>query len=185
MLLSIAAFIGSALAIGLFYHAWQSNQIVFKRIAKLGALALMFGALMLWVEQYGPELGTCYAVVAFSLQAWSWIYFARQRIDKDIKRVSLPFVGGLTQPRFAVCVNALIKAAACVGLSAVCAMLVTVVWTTTLSMSKVNQIALGIYTMPILWGAAAYWLCADSKLWRPVCVLSGLSGLSYLFIYSV
>lgn len=182
---SIAAFIGSAMAIGLFYRAWQSNLIAFKRIAKLGALVLMFGSFMLWVKQHGPELGICYGVVAFSLQAWSWIYFARQRIDKDIKRVSLPFVGDLPQPRLAVCVNALIKAAACVGLSAVCAMLVTVVWTTALNMSKVNQIALGIYTMPVLWGAASYWLCADSKLWRPICALSGLSVLSYLFIYSV
>lgn len=185
MWVSIAAFIGSAMAIGLFYRAWQSNHIAFKLIAKLGALALMFGSFMLWVQQHGPELGICYGVVAFSLQAWSWIYFARQRIDKDIKRISLPFVGGLTQPRLALCANALIKAAACVGLSAVCAMLVTVIWTTALNMSKVNQIALGIYTMPILWGAAAYWLCADSKVWRPICVLAGLSALSYLFIYSV
>lgn len=185
MWMSIAAFIGSAMAIGLFYRAWQSNLIAFKCIAKLGALALMFGSFMLWGQQHGPELGICYGVVAFSLQAWSWIYFARQRIDKDIKRISLPFVSGITQPRLVICVNALIKAAACVGLSAVCAMLVTVIWTTALNMSKVNQIALGIYTMPILWGAAAYWLCADSKLWRPICVLAGLSALSYLFIYSV
>ncbi|WP_017446025.1 hypothetical protein [Gayadomonas joobiniege] len=183
--LSIAASVASALAIGLFYLAWQNNHVAFKRIAKLAALALMFAALFLWVEQHGPELGTCYAVVAFSLQAWGWIYFARQRIDKNIKRVTLPFVGGFAKPNAAECANTIVKVAACIGLSGVCAMLVTVVWTTTLSLSKVNQIALGIYTMPILWGAAVYWLCAENKLWRPVCILSVLSGLSYLFIYSV
>ncbi|MEC7632104.1 MAG: hypothetical protein VYA33_01460 [Pseudomonadota bacterium] len=185
MLLSIAAFLGSALAIGLFYRAWQSTQIAFKRIAKLSALLLMLASLSLWVTEYGPELGTCYAVVAFSLQAWSWIYLARQRISKDVKRVDLPFASGLTTPSTAIAFNALVKLLGSVFLSAVCAMLVTVVWTTALSMSKVNQIALGIYTMPLLWGFGAYWLCADSKLWRPVGVLSVLSALSYFYLYSI
>tara|TARA_R110002012_G_scaffold273686_1_gene459754 strand:+ start:2209 stop:2766 length:558 start_codon:yes stop_codon:yes gene_type:complete len=185
MLYSIAAFVGSALAIGLFYRAWQSNQLAFKRVAKLVALGFMLVSLNLWVHEYGPELGVCYAVVAFSLQAWSWIFLARQRIDKDIKRIDFPFVKGLGMPGRVESVNAIIKILACVFLSAVCAMLVTVVWTTALSIGKVNLIALGIYSMPVLWGAAAYWLCADSKLWRPVLVLSGLSVLSYISIYSV
>ena len=109
MLLSIAAFLGSALAIGLFYRAWQSTQIAFKRIAKLSALLLMLASLSLWITEYGPELGTCYAVVAFSLQAWSWIYLARQRISKDVKRVDLPFASGLTTPSTAIAFSALVK----------------------------------------------------------------------------
>ena len=124
-------------------------------------------------------------MVAFSLQAWSWIYLARQRISKDVKRVNLPFASGLTTPSTSIAFNALVKLLGSVFLSAICAMLVTVVWTTALSMSKVNQIALGIYTMPLLWGCGAYWLCADSKLWRPVGVLSVLSALSYFYLYSI
>lgn len=69
MLLSIAAFLGSTLAIGLFYRAWQSTHVAFKRLAKLSALLLMYMSLNFWVTQYGFELGTCYAVIAFSLQA--------------------------------------------------------------------------------------------------------------------
>ena len=118
MLLSIAAFLGSALAIGLFYRAWQSTQIAFKRISKLSALLLMLASLSLWVTEYGPELGTCYAVVAFSLQAWSWIYLARQRISKDVKRVNLPFASGLTTPSTSIAFNALVKLLGSVFLSA-------------------------------------------------------------------
>ena len=64
-------------------------------------------------------------------------------------------------------------------------MLLTVVWTTTLPMDKVDQIAFGIYTMPVLWGAFVYWLCADNTEWRPVISVSVIGALSYLLIYSV
>ncbi len=185
MLLSIAAFLGSALAIGLFYRAWKSTQIAVKRLAKLSALLLMLASLSLWVTEYGPELGTCYAVVAFSLQAWSWIYLARRRISKNVKRVDLPFVASVSPPSTTTVLKASVKLLGVVFLSAICAMLVTVVWTTALNMSKVNQIALGIYTMPVLWGCSAYWLCADSKLWRPVGVISALTAVSYFYLYSV
>lgn len=185
MLLSIAAFLGSALAIGLFYRAWKSTQIAVKRLAKLSALLLMLASLSLWVTEYGPELGTCYAVVAFSLQAWSLIYLARRRISKNVKRVDLPFVASVSSPSTTTVLNALVKLLGVVFLSAMFAMLVTVVWTTAFNMSKVNQIALGIYTMPVLWGCSAYWLCADSKLWRPVGVICALTAVSYFYLYSV
>ena len=184
-MLSLAAFAGSAFAVGMFYTAWRTQQPATGRLMKGLAVVLMLVSLWLWCYEHGPELGTCYAVVAFSLQAWSWIYLARQRISKDVKRVNLPFASGLTTPSTSIAFNALVKLLGSVFLSAICAMLVTVVWTTALSMSKVNQIALGIYTMPLLWGCGAYWLCADSKLWRPVGVLSVLSALSYFYLYSI
>ena len=124
-------------------------------------------------------------MVAFSLQAWSWIYVARQRIDRNIKRVVLPFEPGLQWPGVNNITLRLLKAAAVFFLCAISAMLLTVVWTTALPMNKVNQVALGIYTMPVLWGAFVYWLCADNREWRPVLSVSLIGVLSYLLIYSV
>ena len=185
MILSLAAFSGSAFAVGLFYSAWRSHQPAIGRFMKLFAVALMVASLWLWCNQHGPELGTCYAVVAFSLQAWIWIFLARQRIDKDIKRVILPFESGLQLPKYSDMTLRLAKAAACIFLCAISAMLLTVVWTTALPMDKVDQTALGIYTMPLLWGAFVYWLCADDAWWRPAVSLSVIGVLSYLLIYYV
>ncbi len=185
MMLSLAAFAGSAFAVGLFYAAWRTHQPTTGRLIKGFAVGLMLVSLWLWCLEHGPELGTCYAVVAFSLQAWTWIYLARQRIDKDIKRVVLPFESGMQWPGASHLTLRLLKAAACIFLCAISAMLLTVVWTTTLPMDKVDQIALGIYTMPVLWGAFVYWLCADNTEWRPVISVSVIGALSYLLIYSV
>ena len=185
MMLSLAAFASSAFAVGMFYTAWRTQQPATGRLMKGLAVVLMLVSLWLWCYEHGPELGTCYAVVAFSLQAWSWIYVARQRIDRNIKRVVLPFEPGLQWPGVNNITLRLLKAAAVFFLCAISAMLLTVVWTTALPMNKVNQVALGIYTMPVLWGAFVYWLCADNREWRPVLSVSLIGVLSYLLIYSV
>lgn len=71
MMLSLAAFAGSAFAVGMFYTAWRTQQPAPGQLMKGLAVVLMLVSLWLWSYEHGPELGTCYAVVAFSLQAWS------------------------------------------------------------------------------------------------------------------
>lgn len=183
MVFSLLALLSSALAIAILYCGWQRKITHFHGAAICGAWLLVALAIYLWSVAHGPEFGVCYALITLALQSWALIAITR---DTRTRAVRIPPLA----PQPLAVINGLraipkqvLVLVTAVPLAGVCAMLFTVVTTSLLPWQKVNIVALGIYTMPVVWGAAAYWACADSKLWRPAITFITIGAIAALIIY--
>lgn len=183
MLLSVLGFLSSALGVYILHRAWTRQIAKFRGAAICGAWLFVGFAIYLWSLAHGAEFGVCYALIALALQSWTLITFTRDKRRKSIREPNLktrPLA--LTNGFRALPAQALLFISA-VPLAGVSAMLFTVVTTMLLPWDKVNLIALGIYAMPVVWGAAAYWAIADSNRWRPALTFILVSVIATLIIY--
>lgn len=183
MLFSVLGFLSSALGIYLLYRAWQGQIHKFRGAAICGAWLFVALSIYLWSQAHGAEFGVCYSLIVVALQSWGLISFTR---DKRRKGGNQPYFAAqslaIGSAARALPVQALLFISA-VPLAGLCAMLFTVVSTMLLPWDKVNLMALGIYTMPVVWGGAAYWALADSKRWRPALTFVLVSVVAALIIY--
>lgn len=183
MVLSLLAFISSAFGIAILYSAWQRKIRNYHGVALCGAWLLVVLSIYLWSVAHGAEFGVCYAFITIALQSWALIVLTRDKRVKESRTPQLPqqplaLINGLQ----AIPKQALVLITA-VPLAGVSSMLFTVVTTSLLPWQSVNIVALGIYTMPVIWGLAAYWACADSKLWRPALTFATIGAVAALIIY--
>lgn len=183
MVLSLLAFLCSAVGITILYRAWQRKIRNYHGVALCGAWLLVALSIYLWSVAHGPEFGVCYAFITLALQSWALIALTRDKRVKENRTPQLPQQPlALTNGLQAIPKQALVLVTA-VPLAGASAMLFTVVTTSLLPWQSVNIVALGIYTMPVIWGLAAYWACADSKLWRPALTFAIISAVAALIIY--
>ena len=191
MLITAVAFLLSMTGVIWLYAIWRRRAFTlgtFRGLQVIAAWFLIAVAGWCWIHAYGAEFGVSYTLIVLALQAWLVITltYKRKRLSQSAANQTQP-PQRHTSLAFAYGARALPKqlliALVAIPLAGLAAMLVTVVSTMLLPWENVNLIALGIYTMPIVWGAAAYWACADSKLWRPAISLILISLLTGGLIY--
>ena len=184
MLISFAAFAASLVGLAGLFFCWQQKQAVAAKRLLLGLswLAIVF-SLYLWSLPFGGEIGICYALMVLSLQAWALIWITEKNTSS---RQSKTQAGKITLPvklNWPAGIKAIPKSGlllfACIPLAGFASLQLLVVLTVQLPIAKVDSMALGAYLMPVVWGCAAYWVCADKKMMRPVLVLLVISALSY------
>jgi hypothetical protein len=137
------------------------------------------------VRASGAEFGGTFIFLAPALVAWLLVAAntelreAKTRKRKNADRAEpTAVVGGRTLARH------LLLFAITVPLSAVAATLFSVALARTLPWSDLSEMALTLMLMPFLWGCAAYWAIADSKLARPALsiIALGLIGAVSTFL---
>lgn len=184
MVLSLLGFLSSALGIAILYLGWQRKIRHFHGAILCAAWLLVALSIYLWSLAHGAEFGVCYAFITLALQSWGLIATTRDKRLKTSRKIQLPLQPlALSKQGLQALPKHLWILISAVPLAGVSAMLLTVVSTALLPWQKVNMVALGIYTMPLVWGAAAYWACADSKPWRPAITFVLVGALAALIIY--
>jgi hypothetical protein len=169
--------------LALLYLSWRGTWPARSAPARLAAPAgwlLQVVAAVLWVQASNIEFGLAYALLVPALGAWALAVFnheiraGRQRTTQS-GQITLPGAGTLGRQT--------LRLLAAVPLSGAAAAVTSIALTTMLPWSQTSQLSTGMLVMPLLWGAASVWVCADPRPWRPVLALLIALLLSVLFLY--
>lgn len=179
MISTIAAYALGIAGVGCLYGSWKDRLPAQLRPTLLGWL-LLIGSGYFAVRASGAEFGSTLIFTAPALVAWLLVALNFElRQTKARKRKAPENVepietgGSRTLPRH------LLLFVITVPLSAAAATFFSVALARALPFSYLSHIAFAVMFMPFLWGCAAYWALADSKLARPVTaiVVLGLIGV--------
>lgn len=185
MIFSIAGTAFSLAGIFCLYQSWQQRSWTQGTSGKrwlvpVGWLLLVV-ATTLWIPAQGAEFGIAYGLMSVSVIAWLVVFInfeIRQQKTRD------KLAGQLTAPDAKALWRHFLLFVTAVPLSGAAAMLVSVALTLLVPWRAVNEMVLAVYLMPVLWGLASYWACADEKILRPALGLLACGTLSAIFIYS-
>ena len=174
--------IGTLLAgagIGCLYASWKKLHGSRGWLVPAGWFILLV-ATAFWIMASGAEFGISFSLLVIPLIAWGVMLVKAdirpQRSQEwEAGQASLPGVKTLLR-HGGLFVASVLLAGAAATLTSV-ALVVMLPWTT------VNAMVTAVILVPVLWGLASYWVCADTKTFRPVLWLVIASGISALFIY--
>jgi len=178
---SVAAVATALGGLGLIFASWRRWVPVALNAASAAAgwLVLLLSG-WLWIVSTGAEFGVLLAFLVPSLLAWMLVLVNRQhrqRRDRAEPPALKPNAGERSWVRH------LVLFVVVVPLAAVASALVTVALSLLLPWREVDAMVMVLVIMPILWGSAAYWACADSRLVRPAAALLAGSLVSAAVIY--
>jgi len=142
--------------------------------------ALLLASGWFWVAGTGAELGFSLVLLVTSVIAWVFVAANRsQRPRRARADEGPPKPNADPQPWFR---HALLLLLAVPG-AAVASALLAVAVSLALPIEAVNAMVTVIVVMPVLWGCAAYWVCAESRLLRPAAamVLSAAIGAAAIY----
>lgn len=177
---SLLAIIFAAASVTLLYYCWRqphSNPLL-----TACAWLLLAASVPIWAISHGIIFAVCFALLFLSPLAWLVVVFNQQqkpaRVAPEKPRQAVAFGAAVKAlPKHAV------LALAAIPLAGVTAMQATTVLTGMLPWGRVDLMALGIYTMPVVWGSLSFWVLADSRWWRPVLAMIGISTVCSWGIY--
>jgi hypothetical protein len=179
MISTIAAYALGIAGVGCLFGSWKDRLPAQLRPALLGWL-LLIGSGCFAVQAGGAEFGTTLIFTAPALVAWLLVAINLElRQAKVRKRKLADKVEPIETDGSRTLSRHILLFVITVPLSAVAATFFSVALARALPFSYVSHIAFAILLMPFLWGCAAYWALADSKLARPVTtiVVLGLIGV--------
>lgn len=179
MISTIAAYALGIAGVGCLYGSWKDRLPAQTRPTLLGWL-LLIGAGYFAVRASGAEFGTTLIFTAPALVAWLLVAInlelreAKVRKRKVAEKVE-PFETDSSRPLSRHLLLFVITVPLCAG----AATFFSVALARALPFDYLSHIAFAVLLMPVLWGCAAYWVLADSKLARPVTtiVVLGLIGV--------
>lgn len=178
LILSALAILLTAGGVAVIHGVWR-RRLPRRGMLALGWLLLVLSA-ALWIYADGAEFGLVRALVVISLVAWGAVWINRRvRLPRREEReqvLAAPKPGrGLVRNTVLFVLSVPVAGAA--------SALVSVLLGHWLSVEPANRAAVAIVLLPLLWGCALYWACADSKLSRPALGLVAGGVLSALFLY--
>lgn len=180
MIMGLFALCVSVLAIACLYLSWQQRSHKNPWLMPTGWCLTVVAAL-LWIQLSGVEFGLVYAFLVAPLVAWLAVIYnleikrKKQRIAENINFV-VPNSRTLLR-HFALFLIAF-------PLSAISATYATTGVISLLPWSLVNSMVFIVFAAPVMWGMAAYWVCADPNRFRPALWISlaGLAGAAIVHI---
>ncbi|AKH67751.1 hypothetical protein IMCC21906_00056 [Spongiibacter sp. IMCC21906] len=180
MILVFSALCLSALAMVCLYLSWQNRSATQAWLMPTGWL-FSVAAAVVWITLSGIEFGLAYGFLIVPLMAWLAVIYnleikrKKQRIAENINFV-VPNSRTLFR-HFALFLIAF-------PLSAIAATYATTGLISLLPWSAVNSMVFIVFAAPVLWGLAAYWVCADPNRFRPALWISlaGLAGAAIVHI---
>ncbi len=176
-----AATLTSLAGLGGLLYSWRARPPKPVALRSLG-WALLVAALGLWLLAQPIEFAVTFALFVPALLAWGLILL-RAQVRQPARDTKLE-QRGFRWPALAALAKQLWLLLVSVPLAAVASALVSLAVTDWLPWERVNTLVLGVLVVPVLWGAASYWACADPKRWRPALTLLvvGLLAAAYLFL---
>lgn len=171
IVLAIAA---GAAAVGILYARWR-KWTKFRGVLIVVAGALATTSLIFWMKVSGPEFGSAFALINFSVAAWLFVLTnAEARQGKRLEQA--PTAARIPSSRSIARHGAIFLVA--VPLAGVASTLVSVAISGLLPWGEIDRISFPLFAIPILWGCVAFWVCADSALWRPTISLIACGSVS-------
>lgn len=179
----ILALAAGVAGLACLFGSWQGRIPRRLRPRPLGWGLLVVSA-WLCCRALGVEFGVSLALFAVSLIAWLFVAFnlehRRLRARREQRAPAAPDTAQTSTP-WAAHAGLFVVA---VPLAAVAATLLAVALSMMLPWQKVNATLLVVVLVPVLWGAAAYWACADARPLRPTLALLActvvFAGVVYL-----
>lgn len=178
MLSPLAAVALGVAGVGCLYGSWKEHLSARLHPTLIGWLLLMTAGYFA-VRATGAEFGTVWICFAPALVAWilvainSEVREAKVRKRKNVERAEpTAIVDSRSWPQH------LLLFLITVPLSALAAVFISVAISRVLPWHEITNAVSVFIMVPILWGCAAYWAVADSKLLRPAAsiVVIGLIG---------
>lgn len=180
MISTIAAYALGTAGVGCLYGSWTDRLPAQLRPTLLGWLLLIVSGYFA-IQASGAEFGPTLIFTAPALIAWLLI-----AVNLELRQVKVRKRKTTTEKVEPVEADGtrswsrhLLLFVVTVPVSAAAAIFFTVALARALPFSYLSHIAFAVLFMPFLWGCAAYWVIADSKLARPVIavVVLGLVGV--------
>ena len=181
----LLALLLAAAGIGALYAVWR-KRLRQRAAAHWGGWGLLTASLYFWVLGTGLEFGLVLGSLVPALAAWSLVWFnadlpkggerSKQAAARKEPEVIAGPTAGSALRRWSPWLRHGVLFILAVPFAAVVTAVVTIAISDLLPWSQLNRDVLVSVLMPVLWGVAAAWLCADEKLLRPLLVLA-VSGL--------
>ncbi|MFW6094209.1 MAG: hypothetical protein ACODAC_09570 [Pseudomonadota bacterium] len=164
-------------AVACAFAAWRNQRR--QRPGALAALALLALSGWLWVAAAGAEFGITLALLVTPVLALGFVAANRTRRPRRGSGTGAAKPNGTSQawPRHLLL---FLVAGPAAGLASA---LVAVAASLLLPVAPVNAMIAVIIVMPVLWGGAGYWVCADPMLLRPAAVLALGAAVGAAVIY--
>lgn len=180
MILNVSIALVVALAgLGCLFGAWQRRIPARWRPVLVGWTLLALSG-WFWVVGIGAEFGVSLVLLVTSLVAWIYVVANRQRRERRT-----PADAGapkpVAEPRRLV--DHVVLFVLVVPLAAVASALVSVALSLALPVSEIDAMVTVLVVMPVLWGCAAYWAVADSRVLRPAAAMVLGAAVSAAVIY--
>ncbi len=179
LIFSVLAILLTTAGIAIIHGVWRRRLSPRRGVLAAGWLLLVLSA-TLWIYADGAEFGLVRALVFISLAAWAAVWINRRvrppRRGEREQALAAPKPGrGLVRNTALFVLGVPVAGAA--------SALASVLLGHWLSVEPANRAAVAIVLLPLLWGCALYWVCADSKLSRPALGLVAGGVFSALFLY--
>ena len=182
MLALSLAVLCNAAGVGSLYASWR--QYWPRRLALPAGWLLLGLSSIFWLRAAGAEFGTVYALLCTGCCAWlavalnyetrrRWPRQARPRLQQVLP--VLPDSHGLWR-HLALFLGV-------VPLAGYATILLSVTLAHLLPWADADALVAGILLMPVLWGLASFWLCADSQPLRPALTLVACALLCSMYVY--
>lgn len=161
------------------YGSW-CKQPLFRPWGAWGGWALLFASGWVWsLAAASVEFGIVYALLAPTACAWVLVLHNRQARNR---RAPAPAEAGISLPALPVAARHLLLFVGAVPLAGAAAAYGSTALATFLPWQPGNALVLAMLVMPVVWGAGAYWLCADPKPLRPTLGLATLLAFGALVL---
>lgn len=181
MILNVAIALAVALAgLGCLFGAWRRRIPARFRPVLVGWMLLALSG-WFWVAGTGAEFGVSLVLIATSLVAWIYVVANRQRRERRTRADTSAPKPVAERRRLA---DHAILLLLVVPLAAVASALVSVALSLALPVSEIDAMVTVLIVMPVLWGCAAYWAVADSRVLRPAAAMVLSAAVSAAVIYA-
>lgn len=168
-----------AAGVAALYSSWRKLPLSGPWVVAAGWL-LVAVSLWSWVAGAGAEFGISYGLIAFSLLGAVLVLYNFELRERKLARSN--GTRALTiDPRSWGRHGLLLVAA--VPLAGLASTLLTVWLASFLPWHPTDRMVLAVLLVPVIWGLAAWWACADSRPLRPVSVLGAAAVLPALILY--
>lgn len=168
-----------AAAVGILYIRWR-KWLAFKHVLIVAVGILTVASVIFWVKVGGTEFGPAYAVINIAIVAWFFV-LANAEVRQNKGRQQYFTAAKLPDIRSIARHGAIFLAA--VPLAAVSSTLVSIAISGLLPWNEIDRTVFPLFATPVIWGCAAFWTCADPKLWRPTLSLLASGSCSAVALF--
>ena len=144
---------------------------------RTGGWVVIAAGLASFAYAWGGEVGTVYALVAFSAVAYVVVAMGVElRPARAISSRDIPLE---PEDRAANWPRAIAKSLLAIVLAGVAAIGIGVAFAVAMPLAAPDRIVIGGLLVPMLWGAGMAWTLSDAKLLRATILLGAISALAY------
>lgn len=178
MFASLGLVLGATGVAGL-YSAWRRFALSGAAVVA-ASWALIAVSLWAWSRAFGAEFGVSFALIAFSLFGGLALlvnFEVRERKGDRPANTQAVTIDPRSWGRHGLLFFAVVP------LAGAASIFCTVLLCGLLPWHDTDKMVLAVLLVPVVWGLAAYWVCADSRPLRPIAVLLACALAPALYLY--